>query len=139
MFTSYFGNLKNIPPVLEPVCIARGKPRFVKFNGRVELALAPTPAMLKMPRDQFDAAFAAQLATLDPKEIQARLGDNAVLLCWEKPGEGCHRRIVAEWLEAALGIVIPELGLKRSETKAYDETPWKAEKPAKKPVGDLFS
>ncbi len=34
-----------------------------------------------------------------------------VLLCWEhltKPGDWCHRRIVAEWFENALGVHVPE-------------------------------
>jgi len=34
----------------------------------------------------------------------------AILLCWEPPGAFCHRRLVAAWLETALGIVVPELG-----------------------------
>ena len=34
----------------------------------------------------------------------------AILLCWEPPGAFCHRRLVAEWLERSLGIVVPELG-----------------------------
>jgi len=28
--------------------------------------------------------------------------------CWEKPGEDCHRRLVAEWLEKHLSTKIPE-------------------------------
>lgn len=35
-----------------------------------------------------------------------------VLLCWEvldKPGQWCHRRMVAEWFEKELGITVPEL------------------------------
>jgi hypothetical protein len=30
------------------------------------------------------------------------------LLCWEAPGKFCHRRLVAAWLEDALGIDVPE-------------------------------
>ena len=35
-----------------------------------------------------------------------------VLLCWEKPGGTsaafCHRRLVAQWLQAELGQIVPE-------------------------------
>jgi hypothetical protein len=50
------------------------------------------------------------LDKLDPKEIYEKLGENAILLCYEKPGQFCHRRLVAEWLEKALGITIKEIG-----------------------------
>jgi hypothetical protein len=118
VFTSFFANVKKIPAGLEPVSIARGSPRF--WKGRVELDLAPTRAMLKMTKVDYDAGFNAILEKLDPQEIYDRLGDNAVLLCWEKPNERCHRRRVAEWLEAKLGIVVPELGLDRASCLPYD-------------------
>ena len=122
MFTSYLGNLKNIPAELRPVCIARGKPRF--YAGDCDLRLAPTWAMLKMDKAEYDHHFNALLAQLDPAQVYRDLGENAVLLCWEKPNESCHRRRVAEWLEGALGVVIPELGLERSACLPYDAMPF---------------
>lgn len=124
MFTSYFANVKKLPPDLVPVSIARGSPRG--FTGRKELRLAPTWAMLKMKKPEYDAAFAAILAKLDPAELYQTLGTNAVLLCWEKPGEACHRRLVAEWLETALGIIISEHGFARTACPAYDKMAWPA-------------
>jgi hypothetical protein len=82
--------------------------------------------MLKLKRPDYDRAFAAQLAGLDPQAVYDLLGENAVLLCWEAPGEGCHRRIVAEWLEAALVTEVPEFGFPRDQTPTYAETPWKS-------------
>jgi hypothetical protein len=122
MFTSYFANVKKLPPDLVPVSIARGSPRG--FTGRKELQLAPAWAMLKMQKPEYDAHFAEILAKLDPAEIYQTLGENAVLLCWEKPADACHRRIVAEWLEAALGIEIPEYGFDRIACPAYEEMIW---------------
>lgn len=49
------------------------------------------------------------LDKLDPKEIYDEIGEDSVLLCWEKPGSFCHRRIVAKWLEDNLSIKIEEL------------------------------
>ncbi len=122
MFTSYFANVKKLPTDLVPVSIARGSPRG--FTGKKELRLAPTWAMLKMTKADYDARFAEMLAQLDPAEIYQTLGENAVLLCWEKPGDACHRRLVAEWLEAAFGIQIPEYGFARIACPVYDEMIW---------------
>ena len=37
----------------------------------------------------------------------------------------CHRRLVAEWLEEKLGIVVPELGHERAESVPFSEQPSK--------------
>ena len=37
----------------------------------------------------------------------------------------CHRRLVAEWLEEKLGIVVPELGHERGESLPFGEQPSK--------------
>jgi len=47
------------------------------------------------------------LSKLDAQEIYDRLKNN-VLLCWEDPGEFCHRRIVAAWIKEKLEIEVPE-------------------------------
>jgi hypothetical protein len=44
------------------------------------------------------------------------LGEDAIMLCWEAPGEYCHRRQAVGWLETELGIVVPE----RSAEVAYN-------------------
>jgi len=33
----------------------------------------------------------------------------------------CHRRLVAEWLEEKLGIVVPEVGHERGESIPFNE------------------
>lgn len=130
MFTSYFANLKKLPTNLEPVSIAVGNP--VWYRGRRCIELAPTRAMLKMSPDDYNRHYDAILAKLDPKSIYDQLGENAVMLCWEKPGESCHRRRVAEWLESALGVTITEIGFHRSEVSSYLSMQWptKAKKPS---------
>jgi hypothetical protein len=53
---------------------------------------------------------------LSPAEVYENLlklvedsGKNDLaLLCYEKPGETCHRRAVAEWLQQAISISMPE-------------------------------
>lgn len=127
MFTSYFGAVKQLPPDLVPVSIARWPPRG--WKGRREIRLAPKPAMLKMLREDYDREFEAILADLNPEEIFTALGENAVLLCWEPPNVWCHRRRVAEWLEEALGIVVPEWGFPRGDSLAYRILPESPPKP----------
>lgn len=95
------------------ISIARFRPRWMKFFGAWYPALAPTPAMLKMDDAEFDALYWARLDALDPqrvyRDLVALAGPDALLLCHEKPGIRCHRLIVRSWLEAALGIRVPEL------------------------------
>ena len=45
---------------------------------------------------------------LDPAVVRRELGDDAILLCWG-PGAACRPRIVARWLEEALGIDVGEV------------------------------
>lgn len=120
MFTSYFANVKNLPADLRPVSIARSTFRS-GFKGASELRLAPTREMLKMPIEQYNVLFEQILLGLDAAELYASLGDSAVLLCWERPGQCCHRRRVAEWFEEHLGIVVPEFGFSREATPPYCE------------------
>jgi uncharacterized protein (DUF488 family) len=51
------------------------------------------------------------LDKLDPQYIYDMFKNN-VLLCWEEPGEFCHRRIVAKWIQDKLGIEVPEWNIK---------------------------
>jgi hypothetical protein len=63
----------------------------------------------RIGRDEFTAAYRRQLSRLDAAQVVQEVGPDAILLCWEAPGEFCHRRIAAEWLETELGIFVPEL------------------------------
>jgi hypothetical protein len=120
MFTSNYASLAKIKSPLRPVSISRGKPRWMKGGwlahvqpgtvGRNFDELAPSAASLKADTGDYHRAFAAQLASLDPARVYADLGENAVLLCFCEVGRLCHRRIVAEWLEATMNVLIPELG-----------------------------
>ena len=49
------------------------------------------------------------LDVLDPKKVFEELGENSVLLCWEKPSDFCHRHLVADWFKEKLGIEVKEL------------------------------
>ena len=113
--TSYFAREKNIP---NPVCIARGKPDWSKSQDYKKLA--PPWALVNrykkglVSTEQYTQEYTfLVLFWLNPievlKEITSLFGEDASLLCYEKPGDFCHRRIVAEWLEKGTGVVVPEL------------------------------
>jgi hypothetical protein len=121
MFTSCYKRIKQIQPPLEPVCISVGRPPW--YTGRCEPRLYPTRDMLKLDPASYDQAYNLVLAQLDPAQIYHALGANAVLLCWEPPNIRCHRRLVAEWFERALGVEVAEFGFTRSECPAYAAAP----------------
>ena len=49
------------------------------------------------------------LNNLNAAKVYQELGNDAILLCWERPNKFCHRHIVAEWLSNSLNIQITEL------------------------------
>jgi len=106
MFTSYFWRFhrKDDPHL---VSIARKTPEW--FQGRRYTGLAPRSNMLKMGEEEYRRKYQFILDRLNPRRVYEDLGEEAVLLCWEQPGEFCHRLLVAAWLEEALGVTVPEL------------------------------
>jgi hypothetical protein len=99
---------------LRPIAIARGVPQG--FDGTIRRDLAPSWTEMNAERSDFDRSFRARLAALDAEAILTQLDLNngpVCLLCWEAPHTYCHRRYVAEWLEQATGLIIPEFGFDR--------------------------
>ena len=93
----------------DAVAISRGIPRY--WKGKRYIALAPSRELMKVEdeREYTERYKREVLSTLSPQQVYNDLGDDAILLCWEPPGEFCHRRLVAEWLEENLKIEIKEL------------------------------
>ena len=73
----------------------------------------------------FDREYHKQLDSLDAEQVAEDLGPNAIILCWESFNVRCHRRLVAEWLEERLGIVVPELEHERAESLPFNKQPSK--------------
>jgi len=113
MKTSYFAN-RTAAADPNAVAISRGVPRW--FKGRIYDPLRPSWKLVQAAKEgaigeeEYARRYHAEvLAALDPAVVRRELGDEAILLCWERPGAPCHRRIVARWLEERLGIEVPEL------------------------------
>lgn len=93
--------------------IARWPPRWWGAGKRYA-PLAPPADLLRrakagLPWPEYVLEYRETvLDRLDPAKVYADLSE-AIILCWEKPGDNCHRRLVAEWLEKSLGVEVPEL------------------------------
>ena len=124
IYTSFFGNKKVLNnPSIFPVSIALYPPK--DFVGKSYRDLAPHPVTLRdWKRDHsisnYERDYLVLLGDLNQKEVVDQLmvlsGNfknldyfpDIVLLCYERPGEFCHRHIVAEWLREA-GYEVEEL------------------------------
>lgn len=114
MYTSYFGNRKNIT---NPLSITAKKPYW--FVGPHYSPLGPKASFLKDYKDGTigEEGYIEQYTklVLDPlsaeetyNELIDLYGEDVTLLCYEKPPKFCHRHIVVKWFETNLGILVPE-------------------------------
>ena len=113
MKTSYFANLRHLKSYLS---ISQYPPKW--YDGPQLKMLAPPPALLKAAHNGLShAEYEKQykrdvLDHLDAQEVYDAItdeyGDDVALLCFEKPGDFCHRRLVAQWLETELKVAVPE-------------------------------
>ena len=96
------------------VAISRKPPDW--YSGNQLPQLAPTWEMItnlksnKITQDQYSELYITLLIerNLTPKKIITLLPNECRLLCYEKVGEFCHRRVLAQWIEDEIGVVIPE-------------------------------
>ncbi len=106
--TSYFAKYRGA----DGVSIALKSPPG--FRGENYPSLFPKWEFLvkyKWDKDEvaYIRAYKEQvLSRLDSHKVWKDL-DGKVLLCWERSGSFCHRRIVAKWLEEELGIEVLEI------------------------------
>lgn len=112
MKTSYFGN-KAAASDPKAVSVARYPPRWWG-PGRRYYTLAPSTELLRrskagLPWPEYIQEYKTDvLLKLNPQKVYDDLSES-ILCCWERTGENCHRRIIAEWIETSLGIQVPEL------------------------------
>ena len=108
MKTSYFAKYKGN----NGISIAIKSPPY--FEGEEYPQLFPKWSFLKKYlNDKDEIAYTIEyykqvLNTLDVEKVYNDLSDK-VLLCWEGSDKFCHRRLVAEWIERKLNIVLPEI------------------------------
>lgn len=110
IFTSYFANIRNLPPNCIPISIAQFPPKgFVSQGGLEYKTLAPPKNLLrKVQQDHNHREYILSykhevLDKLDKNQVYQELldmsnGQTVVLCCYEKPEKFCHRKIVQKWL-----------------------------------------
>lgn len=105
--TSYFAKAAKMD---NAVAISIGVPKW--FKGERYPALAPSWSLVKESNEKTyrERYYREVLSRLNPVYVADDL-EGKILLCHEKPGDFCHRRLVAEWLERNLLIEVPELGV----------------------------
>jgi len=108
MQTSYFAKYRGA----KGVSIAKFSP--TSFKGRTYRKLAPPYWLLNHYKKTNDKEYYIEhyyeeiLNNLNAQEVYEELGEDVVLLCYERSDNFCHRHLVAEWFEKELGIKIEE-------------------------------
>lgn len=106
------------------ISIARYAPRNTPAGYRIYSKLAPGTWFNSVSEAKYNELFKNEiLARLDPQrtwdELHAMTGGyEPVLLCWERPGEFCHRHLVAGWFERELGVTVSEYDPKATPQQA---------------------
>jgi len=119
LYTGHWGNkeLADLDAVM--VAISRGKPRWkLPYRYRVLGLLVPSKeAFTLQDWQEFERAYRAGLEEVGVERIVSELrrinyehgGKPLVCLCWEPPGQFCHRRVFARWIEEHTGVGVSEL------------------------------
>lgn len=122
IYTSYFANGAKLKKAgIQMIGIALFPPKW--FGGSSIPYVAPTWSILHNSKgsEEYTLRFKSEvLAKRDPqtflKMIEAMSqGKDVALCCFEKPGDFCHRHIVAEWMKETLGIEVSEYEEKREK------------------------
>ena len=126
IYTSYFARTKKLLEMgLRPICVAGYAPKFffdvqnahfypdlapkrewwLEWKSRFKDDLDSIQSIAWYRRKYIDTV----LANLNPEKVLSDLGDNAVMMCYEKPTDFCHRHIIAEWLMERTGTRVEEV------------------------------
>ena len=117
IYTSYFGNLKNLKKNnIVPIGVCQFPPKW--FDGPNLISIAPTKDILlncKNNHQEFIKRYKNEVLSIhrDPQDFVNRLefisnGNDVALCCFEKPDKFCHRHLIAEWLNNTLNLEIQE-------------------------------
>ncbi len=122
IYTSYFAQLRNLPPNVIPISICGKAPEW--YQGAQYKKLAPEYGFFsewKKTHDNnyyiehFNAEVLSKLQALRvvtelhcllPYDVKVDIDSSVVsnkkyhiaLICYEKPSDFCHRHLVAQWL-----------------------------------------
>jgi hypothetical protein len=115
LFTSYYN--KNMHSPMAYAISATVKPYIKEAvpNLKRYTDLAPPWLLVDMiiqgqiTADEYDSLYIEKvLMRLNPDKVVADLPDGAILLCYEKPEDHCHRHLVAGWIEMNTDTIVTE-------------------------------
>jgi len=114
IYTGYFAQIKKYP---HPISIARFKPKWCndipeylglapseKLLKQYKILLEERPNEISLAQNMYEVEFQCQLDQLGFYKILNWLENLAnrdpeiTLICYERPGNFCHRHLVAEYL-----------------------------------------
>lgn len=110
--------MKKIPENIVKISICGKVPEW--YDGIQYKKVAPKYKFFMEWKENKDNNFYIEhfnsevLDTLSAQSVYEDLerlsnGNDCVLLCYEKPGDFCHRHLVADWLSEKLNIEVVEL------------------------------
>jgi hypothetical protein len=108
MYTSYFAKYKG----KDGISIALSSPKWFSCPSYPDL-FPYWEIINKYKSDSNENYYTDRyilnvLDKLDPEKVLYDL-KGKVMLCWEKSGTFCHRRIVANWIQTNTGMYVPEI------------------------------
>lgn len=110
IYTSYYANIRNLPKDSTLVSISRGIPKYIQNIDHHFLTYAPSSKLLKdykyknlSEKEYIQRYYKETLNELEPYLVYSFLlslieQGPLMLLCYEKPGDFCHRHIYSNWL-----------------------------------------
>ena len=110
IYTSYFAKLSKIPSNITPIAICGKSPEW--YKGIQYKKLAPKWSFFSVWKQTHDNDYYVEhfckevLHTLNADDVIKELyklaeksqNEDIVLICYERPGDFCHRHLVANWL-----------------------------------------
>ena len=121
IYTSYFAKAAILRKAgIVPIGVALWPPRF--FRGISMKQVAPRRYMLddRLTDEEYIRMYRSDVLRLvDARSFiqdleRASRGMDVALCCFEKPGDFCHRHILAKWLNEQTGIEVSEFGVAES-------------------------
>ena len=119
IYTGYFAKTKEYEDAgLTPISIAGAAPCW--FEGFEWKMFAPSLDIFTKYKNgeinefgYVERYIPERLDILDKNELKELINsvEKPILLCYEKPGDFCHRHILADWIEMNLGIPVEEYKL----------------------------
>lgn len=112
IYTSYYAKMRNLNPNFVCVQISTSKPSWFLYAKDSIPELFPGWDLVNgiktgtITEEQYKREYLERLSVMDKSYILNRITEisnmngskDVVLLCYEKPGDFCHRHLVGEWL-----------------------------------------